>query len=303
MSALRGFPRTARQPGARNYVFIVPTVVCSTLLSREIADATGAITVSHQHGCGHIGPDIVQTRDLFAGLATNPNVAHSLIVSLGCETVQGKQVAAELERRGHPARLIGIQNSGGYDAALEAGTSEARILTAATAGARRSEFGVDELIVGVTASRPDPRLPELIRLVNRAGARVVVASDQDLSGVLSQEPASVGVGEPVTAPLSVVRNAGAGAQLLAATASCGAQILVDFPAPDQPPQGFPLAPVLGVASGEGLHTMIADEFDLGPNVGVETILGRAVDVYSGAESKAELRGSSSFAIPRLLRTM
>lgn len=303
MTKLRGFARAVRQPGARNYVFIVPTVVCSTLLSREIADATGAITVSHQHGCGHIGPDIVQSRDLFAGLATNPNVAHSLIVSLGCETVQGKHVAAELERRGHPARLIGIQDSGGYDAALEAGTVEARKLTTATADTQRSEFGVDELTVGITASRPDPRLPKLIRHLLCAGTHVVIASDQDLSSALPQDPVVLGVGEPVTAPLSVVRNAGAGAQLLAATASCGAQILVDFPAPDQPPQGFPLAPVLGVASVEGLHAMISDEFDLGPEVGVKTILDRVIDVFSGAETKAEVRGSSSFAIPRLLRTM
>jgi hypothetical protein len=64
-----------------------------------------------------------------------------------------------------------------------------------------------------------------------------------------------------------------------------------------------LVPVLSVAADVGLHPMIADDFDLGADVDAETILGRAVEVYSGAESKAELRGSSSFAIPRLLRTM
>jgi altronate dehydratase len=303
MSTLRGFHRATGRPGARNHVFIVPSVVCSTLLSREIADGTGAITVSHQHGCGHIGPDITQTRDLFAGLATNPNVAHSLVVSLGCETVQGKQVTAELERRGYPTRLIGIQDSGGYDAALDIGTREAHSLTAATRDAQRAQFGVDELTLGITASRLDPRLGDLIGRALGAGARVVIASDQELSSALPHEPAVVGVGEPVTASLTVVRNAGAGAQLLAATASCGAQVLIDFPAPNQPPQGFPLVPVLSVAHDDGLHTVIADDFDLGAHVDTGAIFSRAIDVYCGAESKAELRGSSSFAIPRLLRTM
>ncbi|WNG87537.1 UxaA family hydrolase [Mycobacterium sp. ITM-2016-00317] len=83
MTVLEGFVRPSGQAGARNHVFIVPSVVCSTVLSRQIADAVGAVTVSHQHGCGHIGPDIVQARELFVGLAVNPNVGRSVIASLG----------------------------------------------------------------------------------------------------------------------------------------------------------------------------------------------------------------------------
>lgn len=303
MNAILGFPRNARRPGARNYVFILPSVVCSTLLAREIADAAGATTVSHQHGCGHIGADITQTRDLFSGLATNPNVAHSLVVSLGCETVQGKHITAELERRGHPTQMIGIQDRGGYDSALEAGIREGRLLTEESEKTERTEFGVDELTIGLAVSRQDPRVPELIGQAVGAGMRVVMATDHVTAISLPQEPSTISIGEEATAPVSVVRNAGAGAQLLAATAACGAQVLVDFPAANQPPQGFPLAPVVSVASGDGLHSNIGGDFDLAADADAATILTRAIEVYSGAESKAELRGSASFAIPRLLRTM
>ena len=303
MNTLEGFVRPTRRPGARNYVFVVPSVVCSTLLARQIADAVGAVTVSHQHGCGHIGPDIVQARDLFVGLAANPNVAEALIASLGCETVQGKHVAAELQRRGHRGRLVGIQDSGGHDAALQAGIATARELIATTENETRATVGTDQLTVGIVASRPDPHARALIDRAVDAGAHVVIAVDRAAASLIPDAARSVAVGETSTSPVSYVSNAGSGAQLLAAAASCGAQVLVDFPDPAQPPQGFAVAPVISVASGIGLHTLIADDFDVDSAVDPGAILTEVADVFGGKPVKAELRGSAAFAIPRMLRTM
>lgn len=303
MNALHGFSREGRASGARNYVFVIPSVVCSTLLARDIADQIGAITVSHQHGCGHIGPDITQTRDLFAGLGVNPNVADSLIVSLGCETVQGKFLAAELARRGHPAQMVGIQNSGGYDAALHDGTHAGKLLTAGIGDAERVDTGIDQLTIGIAASRYDRRAADLVAQTVAVGARVVIAADAAGMPALPADPAMIAVGEDATAQISLIRNAGSGAQLLAAIASCGSQVLVEFPAENQPPQGFPLAPVVSVASSEQLHAVITDDFDCDAAADASEILDRAIAVFSGTCTKAELRGSASFAIPRLLRTM
>jgi len=303
MTFLNGFARSAGQSGARNHVFILPSVVCSALVARQVAEASGAVHVSHQHGCGHIGPDIVQTQQLFVGLALNPNVAHTMVVSLGCETVQGSAVAAELDRLGQVPIFVSIQGSGGNDAAREAGILEARALVRQAESAVRSSGGPDQWVIGVIASRLDDRVSALAAHAVRQGARVVLAADRATPPALEADVASIGIGEAPTEPISVVRNAGSGAQLLAAAASCRAQVLVDFPAPDQPPLGFALAPVVSVAAAEGLHRVIDGEFDLDADSVAEAIWDQVLDVFSGTETKAEARGSAAFAIPRLIRTM
>lgn len=284
-------------------MFVLPSVVCSTKLSREIADAVGAITVSHQHGCGHIGPDIVQTRELFVGLAMNPNVVDTLVASLGCETIQGKHVIAELERRGYPTHLIGIQDCGGYEGALTAGIAEGHALVQRAKTVERADFGLDAMTLGITVSRPDPRIEELINVAKCVGMQVVIATDGADTGNWAADASSVVVGEIGPAPVSVVQKAGAGAQLLAAVAACGVQVIIDFPAANQPPQGFALVPVLAVAADTGLHAVISHDFDLTAGADETAILARAAEVFSGDKAKSELRGFASFAIPRLLRTM
>lgn len=303
MTLLQGYSRTDRRPGARNHVFVLPSVVCSTRLSREIADATGAITVAHQHGCGHIGPDIVQTRHLFAGLALNPNVFQSVVASLGCETVQGKHVVAELARREHPVPLITIQDLGGYDGALRAGVTEAGALVEAARGQGRRDVAVDQLVLAITAARRDPRIAALVELASEAGITVVVAGHGAHADQTRVTAATISVGEQPARGVSFVERAGSGAQLLASTAACGAQVIVDFPAENQPPQGFPLVPVISVGAGAELHALIADDLDLPATADPQSILDRVGEVFSGQPTKAEERGSASFAIPRLLRTM
>lgn len=303
MIALEGYARPNGGAGARNHVFVMPSVVCSVLVAREIAEAAGATSVSHQHGCGHIGADIVQTRQLFVGLAANPNVAHSLVVSLGCETVQGKVIADELDRLGYSPRFVSIQKSGGSAGAREAGVRQARELRASADEIGRRTVDVRDLTLGVVVSRSDDRIAELVAHAVEQGARVVVAANRPLPAELG-ELAVIGIGDEPVAPVSVIRNPGAGgAQLLAAAASCRAQVLVEFAASDQPPLGFPLAPVLSVAASDGLHRLIEDEFDTAAGTPTIELWHRVGQIYSGVESKSEVRDPTIFAIPRLMRTM
>lgn len=298
---LEGYTRQGRRPGARNHVLILPTVVCAVRLSHDIADATSATTVTHQHGCGHIGPDIVQARSLYAGLATNPNVAHAVLTSLGCETVQGASVAQELDRRGFPAPLVGIQSAGGYDSALADGITVTQPLVASAVTQVRSGQPRSDLLVGISVSREDARIAPLVGVLRESGASVVVAGLPN-TGELEVAAVCV-VGEVPTESLSVVRNAGAGAQHLASLAACGAQVIVDFVAAGQPSQGFPVVPVVSIGSDDPLHVMVAEDFDLTVDATATDIADAVRSVFSGAETRAEARGSSILAVPRLLRTM
>ena len=94
--SMRGFDHGNRGIGVRDHQLILPSVVCSTRVSSRIAKEIGAITFAHQHGCGFIGNDVGRITDYFAALANHPNVSSTLVVGLGCETIQGNELADKL---------------------------------------------------------------------------------------------------------------------------------------------------------------------------------------------------------------
>ena len=208
MTHITAYPRTQGQPGARNHVFVLPSVVCSALVAAEIAEAAGATAVAHQHGCGHIGPDIVQTRALFAGLASSPNVAQSLVVSLGCETVQGRGVVKEIVRQGRDPHFVGIQDSGGSTAAREEGIRIAQELKTLAGALERAAADASALTLGIVADRKDDRVADLVAHAVAQGARVVLAGsrDADLSGLV-EVPVPLAVGsEPGSSSVSMLAS-------------------------------------------------------------------------------------------------
>jgi altronate dehydratase large subunit len=304
MTIIRGYIRPAGQPGARNHVLVLPSVICAARVAREVADATGATSLTHQHGCGHIGADISQTRNLFVGLAASPNVAESMVVSLGCETVQGSVVADKLAGMGRNTRFVGIQAAGGYYPARRAGIAEAGDLVRAAQGMTRVAVEQSELTVGLAVSRPDPRIAELVTAITGRGGRVVIAAGADSAPCIGDGTASISIGDEPSAAVSQVQDvSSAGSHLLAALASCRAQVLVEFGASDQPPLGFPLAPVVAVAAGSGLHAAIESEFDVRAEQDARGIVVAIDEAFSGTTTKAERRNPRTLAVPRLMRTM
>ncbi|OUS88536.1 UxaA family hydrolase [Rhodococcus sp. NCIMB 12038] len=306
MTQIKAYPRAQGQPGARNHVFVLPSVVCSALVAAEIAEAAGATAVAHQHGCGHIGQDIVQTRSLFAGLASSPNVAQSLVVSLGCETVQGRGVVDEIVRQGRDPHFVGIQDSGGNAAAREEGIRVAQKLKTVAEAVERESVDESGLTLGIVADRNDDRLADLVAHAVARGARVVLAAshDADLSGVAEPHAALTIGSEPGPSAVSVLANdPGTQSARVLAVASCRPQVIVEFPAGNQPPTSIALVPIVGVAAAGGLHAAIPDEFDIAAGEAAADIWSTVLDVFSGVPAKSELRNSTTFAIPRLLRTM
>ena len=87
-SGFYGFRRPDGRVGVRNHVLVVPTVVCSAVVTERIAAAVpGAVALPHLAGCGQLGPDMQVTHDTLAAYCQHPNVAAVLVVALGCEQV------------------------------------------------------------------------------------------------------------------------------------------------------------------------------------------------------------------------
>jgi altronate dehydratase large subunit len=302
----RGFVRFDGRVGCRNHLLVLPSVVCATRVARDIADATGGVAVVHQHGCSQIGDDEVRTATAFEQLACSPNVGAVLVVSLGCETVQGRELANTIARRGQRVEFVGIQDSGGSDAAVARGRSLAEQLAEELADLSHVPVGADRVVVGIESSRPSTSAAGLAMAAAKSSATLIFASPgpvpQELVPSVRTVPAFDGADAAAGGHVAL-EGAGSSAEQHTALAAAGAQLIVSFPAHDAGSTGFPLCPVVTIAGGSALHAALADEFDASEPIDEEELWRRVVDVLSGSPSAAETLGHRTFALSRLARSM
>ena len=181
--AFEGYPRRAGV-GVRNRVLVLPSVICSHMVADEIASRVDAAeSAPHDHGCAQIGADREQTKRTFVNVGSNPNVAGTVVVGLGCEGIQSDEVSDALDDRGVPVREVVIQEEGGTDPCIERGVEAARDLVER---AERTRADLGDLTVGVGASAlaastvetADPLVGDVVGEIVDAGGRVVVAGTE-----------------------------------------------------------------------------------------------------------------------------
>ena len=190
MTLTQGFEavdRGDRGIGVRDKILVLPSVICSRIVADRIAEAVpGAVSAPHDHGCAQIGEDKAQTLRAFLGVGSNPNVAGTVVVGLGCESIQSDDVAADLADLGVPVRQTAIQDAGGTQATVEAGIEAVEQLRAParTGESRAAEWS--DLTVGVvsgdcspsTRETADPLVGAVVDELARADARVLVTGSE-----------------------------------------------------------------------------------------------------------------------------
>jgi altronate dehydratase len=275
-AALSGFLRPDGRAGVRNHVLVLPSVVCSSHSALEIAGDGAAIAITHQHGCLHVGDDLVHTERELVGTAVNPNVAGVVVVSLGCETINGARLAREIAARGQRVELVGIQAAGGTRHAIAEGRAAVARLSAV---AERTSIDPAALVVGLDAADDPLAAPLRAALVARG----------------------------VTVALAPAGPRGAEAHV--ALAAEGAQLIVSLPVPDEAPIGFAICPVVAVGRETELHLALADDFDLHAeeDESADELAERVADAVlahaGGVPTASERRGARDFVLHRLAVTM
>jgi altronate dehydratase large subunit len=267
--SITGFSHKGRGVGVRDHQLILPSVVCSTHVSRKIANEVGAITFAHQNGCGIIGIDVPGVDNFFIDLANHPNVQSVLVVSLGCETIQGPELLPKINRE--LSRLLVIQESGGASGTYESGVRQAKQLRD---NFKSEKARLDKLIVGLDLSRDTPHLSALKTGLTAAGFEVVVESEHAVSE-----------------------------HNLSKLMSAKAQVVISFPDENQPPTGFPLIPVINIAAPSPLHQALISEFDISDSVSLDEIVELVKKVADGQKSKSELSGIGEIVAPRSVRSV
>jgi altronate dehydratase large subunit len=206
-----GYRRHNGRAGVRNLVLILPSVVCSNTVVQRIAQQVPeCVFVTHQHGCSQVGDDVEQTRATLIGYATNPNVSGVLVVSLGCETIEGDRVAQMIAETGQDVEFLGIQEEGGIKATVAKGIERVHALLERASRHTREPVPLSELILAVQCGGSDafsgitanPALGIASDMLVAAGGTVMLAEVPECLGaehLLAARARTPEVGEQLVA--------------------------------------------------------------------------------------------------------
>lgn len=186
-----GYRRSDGRVGVRNYVAIIPSCGCALHAARRIAEQVeGAALLAYDGGCSQTEADVQLASRLLAQYGAHPNVVGSLVVSLGCETLDAAALAQDIARRGAPVELLVIQQLGGTLRTVEKGVELARRMAAEIKNLRREPCPVSALTVGLECGGSDatsgmaanPAVGVCSDLLVAQGAKVILAETSELLG-------------------------------------------------------------------------------------------------------------------------
>ncbi|HLW59276.1 MAG TPA: UxaA family hydrolase [bacterium] len=324
---LRGWRHPDGTVGIRHHLLVIPSVICAAQAALTMAEgAPGAVAIEHQHGCSQLGGDAHLTEQVLTGLGTHPNVAGALVVSLGCETVQGVGLHRMIVRRGQRAEFVGIQQSGGTGAAVAAGRQALDRLRDAAAGDPQVAVGWPDLRVGVEAAWlgiPEPQARVFVEVIDRllrAGSTVMQAvptgrpdlerSFQDrilgIEGPKARETSTISYATPaVDRGVFLMGTPESRIAQKTGLAAGGAHIILS-PLVGGLPAGCPVAPVVHVGIAPYARAFAADVdvlLDESPALGAAEAVLVALTGACREETALEAMGDFEMAIHRIGPTM
>lgn len=204
-ATFQGYVRANGAVGTRNYIGILTTVNCSATVAKQIAAAfsdealkpyanvDGVSAFTHGTGCGMAsdgeGFDVLQRT--LAGYAQHPNFGGILMVGLGCEVNQVKQITEKYhlndQQRFH---FMNIQEVGGTRKAVEEGIRRIQEMLPHVNEVKRSTVDASHLTVALQCGGSDaysgitanPALGAAADLVVRHGGTAILSETPEIYG-------------------------------------------------------------------------------------------------------------------------
>jgi len=189
MNALQGFPRADGRKGIRNVLVVVYLVECAHHVAREIVAPFRERSV-HLIGFPGCYPN-AYALDMLEKLCTHPNVGGALLVSLGCEGFNKRQLARVIEGTGRPVATLGIQDTGGTRKTIADGRAWVEDALATLALQSPVPMALNELVVGTICGGSDatsgltanPAMGVAFDMLVAAGAVTIFEETGELIGM------------------------------------------------------------------------------------------------------------------------
>ncbi len=154
----RGYRRSDGRIGIRNHVLILPASICASDVARQVMNQVkGTVSFHNQLGCSQTPIDQECTLRTMAGMAANPNVYGTIVISLGCENCQMELVTKEIQRRcDKPLETFIIQECKGTLHTIEQAVRCARAMVSEASRMQREEVDASELMIATECGGSDP---------------------------------------------------------------------------------------------------------------------------------------------------
>lgn len=197
-----GYRRPDGSVGVRNLVAVIPTCGCALHAAERIAaQVEGAALLHYAGGCGETEGDTALASQLLSQYGRHPNVIGSIVVSLGCETLDAHDLAGRIAQGHAPSELLVIQDLGGTVKTVTRGLALARQMRSQAEHLEREPCPVSSLTVGLECGGSDgtsglaanPAMGAFSDLMVAQGARVILPETSELLGaehVMTERAAS-----------------------------------------------------------------------------------------------------------------
>lgn len=151
-----GYVREDGKVGSRNYVAVIPSVVCANDVAMAIvAQTDNTRGIYHHQGCCQLPPDLEMVTESLIGLGCHPNVGAALVVSLGCEGTDVDRIVNEISKTGKPVELIEIQKLGGTSNSIAAGIDAAQNLAIGISALQREPVDISNYVMSIKCGASD----------------------------------------------------------------------------------------------------------------------------------------------------
>jgi len=151
---MKGFLRHDGRKGIRNVLIVAYLVECAHHVARAIVTRSDDVAVQ-LIGFPGCFPNDYAFR-IMQALGTHPNTAGVLLVSLGCEGFNRKELTRAIRASGRPAETLVIQEAGGTRKTIDAGLAAVAAMKAHIAAAEQVvDMTLDELVVGTICGGSD----------------------------------------------------------------------------------------------------------------------------------------------------
>lgn len=150
MLTFNGYVRPDGRVGVRNNVICIPTVNCANAAVEGIArEVQGVVPMIHTDGCDTKRVKTIYFSPTIINMCKNPNNYAVIIVGLGCERDNAKEIGKELSKAGIPVYSTIIQEDGGCNKVIRDGAEVARRFLKEATEQKRETVSIEKLVLAV----------------------------------------------------------------------------------------------------------------------------------------------------------
>jgi altronate dehydratase large subunit len=155
MNTFYGYVRPDGQVGVRNYVAIIANASCANgVVNRISAQVPELVPLIHTDGCSAPG-EYERWRMVLTGVANNPNIFATILIGVGCETDDAKEMAKIIAKNGKPVFANIVQDDGGGEQVIKNAVAAAKEFVEQAKQCKREEVPLSKLILGTECGGSD----------------------------------------------------------------------------------------------------------------------------------------------------